>query len=84
MNISYNNPGNNQLSSINFTIQDPDYINYRLLNKEVEFFVKEGGGESSSIFLGFISWFNSHGFKPSKDLLFKTPKARAYGLKPSL
>lgn len=37
MNISYNNPGNNQLSSINFTIQDPDYINYRLLNKEVEF-----------------------------------------------
>ena len=54
MNISYNNPGNNQLSSINFTIQDPDYINYRLLNKEVEFFVNEGGGESSSIFLGFI------------------------------
>tara|TARA_R100000234_G_scaffold50459_2_gene30236 strand:+ start:11835 stop:12866 length:1032 start_codon:yes stop_codon:yes gene_type:complete len=53
-NISYNNPGNNQLSSINFTINDPEYVNYRLLNKEVEFFVNEGGGESTSIFVGFI------------------------------
>jgi hypothetical protein len=54
LNINYNNPGNNQLSSINFTIQDPEYINARLLNREVEFFLNEGGAESTSIFVGFI------------------------------
>ena len=28
--------------------------------------------------------FHSHDSKPGKDFLFKTPKARAHGLKPSL
>ena len=38
---------------------------------------------NSKIFLVFTSKFYSH-FKPSKDFLIKTPKARAHGLKPSL
>jgi hypothetical protein len=53
-NITYNNPGNNQLSSLKFTIDDPDFINNTLLNKEVKFFVNEGGGEPFPVFTGFI------------------------------
>ena len=51
--ISYSNPGNNQISILTFTVSDPHFFNYRLLNKEVKFYVDEGGGESSPLFVGF-------------------------------
>ena len=52
-NINYSNPGNNQVSTLSFTVDDPQFFNYRLLNKEVEFYVDEGGAEASPLFVGF-------------------------------
>jgi len=51
---SYDNPGNNQLSSLTCVVSDPEFFNYRLFNKEVKFFVNEGGSESIPVFTGYI------------------------------
>ena len=53
-NVSYNNGGSNQLSSLSCTFDDPEFVNYRLFNKKIEFFVNEGVAESYPIFTGFI------------------------------
>ena len=51
---SYNNPGNNQLSSLSCIVSDPEFFNYRLFNKEVKFFINEGSSESTPVFTGYI------------------------------
>jgi hypothetical protein len=53
-NVSYNNGGSNQLTTLNCTFDDPELINYRLFNKKIEFYVNEGVAESFPIFTGFI------------------------------
>ena len=51
---SYRNEGNNSLSSLRVVVNDPEFFNYRLFNKEVKFFVNEGSAEATPIFVGYI------------------------------
>ena len=51
---SYNNPGNNQISSLKCVVGDPEFFNTRLFNREIKFYIDEGGGESTPVFTGFI------------------------------
>tara|TARA_R110002167_G_scaffold42869_2_gene129951 strand:- start:556 stop:1539 length:984 start_codon:yes stop_codon:yes gene_type:complete len=52
--VSVNFPGNNQINSINITINDPEYQDAHLFNSKVEFYLGEGTAEGSPIFVGYV------------------------------
>ena len=53
-NVTVNFPGNNQINSINITIDDPEYQDAHLFNSKVEFYLGEGVSEGSPIFVGYV------------------------------
>jgi len=53
-NVSINVPGDNQISSLNATIADPDYRNSHLFNAKVEFYINEGGAQGLPTFVGYV------------------------------
>jgi len=52
--ISLDVPGNNQLSSLKVTINDPEYQDDHLFNQKIRFFLGEGGAEAKPIFEGYV------------------------------
>ena len=52
--ISLDVPGNNQISSLKVTINDPEYQDDHLFNQKIRFFLGEGGAEAKPIFEGYI------------------------------
>ena len=57
-NVTVNFPGNNQINSINITIDDPEYQDAHLFNSKVEFYLGEGVSEGSPIFVGYVKEIN--------------------------
>ena len=56
--VSLSIPGNNQISSLNISIDDPEYQDAHLFNSKVEFYLGEGVSEGSPIFVGYIKEIN--------------------------
>jgi len=56
--VSVNFPGNNQINSINITIDDPEYQDAHLFNSKIEFYLGEGTAEGSPIFVGYVKEMN--------------------------
>ena len=53
-----NIPGNNEVNSLRVTIMDPGYQNAHLFNAKVEFYINEGGVQSTPTFVGYIKEVN--------------------------
>lgn len=51
-------PGNNQINTLNISIDDPEYQDAHLFNSKVEFYLGEGVGEGSPIFVGYVKEMN--------------------------
>ena len=56
--VEINYPGNNQISSLNVDINDPEYQDGHLFNSKVEFYLGEGVSEGSPIFVGYVKEMN--------------------------
>ena len=56
--ISLSIPGNNQINSLNITIDDPEYQDAQLFNSKVEFYLGEGVSEGSPMFVGYVKEIN--------------------------
>ena len=51
-------PGNNQINTLSVSIDDPEYQDAHLFNSKVEFYLGEGLGEGSPIFVGYVKEMN--------------------------
>ena len=56
--VSINFPGNNQINTLNVTIEDPEYQDAHLFNSKVVFYLGEGVAEGSPIFVGYVKEMN--------------------------